>query len=60
MHGVVNKVAYIMPKEREQYKTRVVNTALLNLKQTKYKLRFLDLVVHMSPHTPQTVKEFEG
>ena len=61
MHNVVNKVAYIMPKEREQYETRVVGAALLNLKQTKHKLRFLDLIVHMDrKDTPQTVKEFEG
>ena len=61
MHGVVNKVAYILPKEREQYETRTVKTAMLNLKQKQHKMRFLDLIVHMGQRdTPQTVKEFEG
>ena len=61
MHDVVNKVAFILPNERKQYETRTVKAALFNLKQQQHKLRFLDLIVHMSqPHTPQTVKEFEG
>ena len=61
MHNVVNKVAYILPNELKQYETRVVKAAMLNLKQSKHKLRFLDLIVHMKqPSTPQTVKEFEG
>ena len=61
MHGVVNKVAYILPKEREQYETRTVKTAMLNLKQKQHKMRFLDLIVHMGQRdTLQTVKEFEG
>ena len=61
MHNVVNKVAFILPRELKQYETRVVKAALFNLKQTKHKLRFLDLIVHMSrSDTPQTVKEFEG
>ena len=61
MHNVVNKVAFILPSETKQYETRVVKAALLNLKQSKHKLRFLDLIVHMKqPSTPQTVKEFEG
>ena len=61
MHGVVNKVAYILPKERKQYETRTVKTAMLNLKQKQHKMRFLDLIVHMGQRdTPQTVKEFEG
>ena len=61
MHNVVNKVAFILPGETKQYETRVVKAALLNLKQSKHKLRFLDLLVHMSQRdTPQTVTEFEG
>ena len=34
MHDVVNKVAYILPKERQQYETRTVKTALLKLETT--------------------------
>ena len=33
MHNVVNKVAFILPKELKQYETRVVKAAMLNLKQ---------------------------
>ena len=33
MHGVVNKVAFILPDERAQYETRTVQAALLNLRR---------------------------
>ena len=49
MHDVVNKVEFILPKERKQYETRAVHAALNNLKQ-QHKLRFLDLIAHMK-HT---------
>ena len=61
MHGVVNKVAFTLPEERAQYETRTVQAALLNLKQPQHKMRFFELLFHMSNRdTPQTVKEFEG
>ena len=63
MHNVVNKVAFSLPEERAQYETRTVQAALLNLRQQQHKMRFFNLLVHMSQlerETPQTVKEFEG
>ena len=57
MHGIVNKVSFSMPEEREQYETRTVQAALLNLKQKDHKMRFFELLFHMSNRdTPQTVK----
>ena len=61
MHIVVNKVTFNLPEEREQYETRTVQAALLNLKQKDHKTRFFELLLHMGQRgTPQTVKEFEG